>query len=171
MVDNTKFEETVLKLKLEEQQRLLQAESDPRVYNLLNQISEISNNKINNKCGSLIERLNQLSKGDKFELDEKMQLNINPKEGKEDEYFKIQTRLEKCLKDFNTVHFQNMSKLAYIVNFRNKANDKCIDKCRSINNPNDCIRDCINFNIINTRATNDLIYDEFMKYFSSINKL
>jgi hypothetical protein len=171
MVDNTKFEETLLKIKLEEQQRLLQAESDPRAYNLINQIKEISNNKINDKCGDLIERLNQLSKGDKFELDEQMNLKINPKEGKEDEYFNIQTKLENCLKDYSNVHVQNLSKLAYIVNYRNKANDKCIDRCRNINNPNDCIRDCINFNMMNTRATNDLIYDEFMKYLSSINKI
>jgi hypothetical protein len=171
MVDDLKFEETYLKIKLEKGPQLLRAESDPRIPNLLSKINEISNDKMNEKCGNLIERLNLLTNGNKIELDDNYNLKINPKEGKEDEYFKTESNLKKCLQNFNIVHYENLSKLNYLVNFRNKANDKCLVKCRSLDDPADCIKDCFNFNIINTKATNDLLFDEFMKYYNSVNKL
>jgi hypothetical protein len=171
MVDNKNFEEMFLKIKLEENERLSQAENDPRIGTVLKQIKESTDEKLTEKCGNFIERLNQLSKGDKFELDEKMELKINPKEGKEDEYFKIQSILKKCVQEFNKIHIENISKIAYFINFRNKAFEKCLNNCKSLTNPKTCIKDCFDYNIFNTKATNDIIFDEFMKYSTSIKKI
>jgi hypothetical protein len=171
MVDNINFEEIFLKIKLKEQERLLQAENDPRIGSLISNIQETSNTKITENCGNFIERLNQLSKGDKFELDDKMELIINPKDGKEDEYFKIQESLTKCIARYNTIHYENLSKISYLINFRNKTFEKCLNTCKSMTNPTICISNCFNYNIVNTKATNDIIFDEFIKYSSSIKKL
>jgi hypothetical protein len=168
------FEDLHMKVKLEVQPTIKEAEKNPMYQRITYDINELCRSKINEKCGNIYERLLNISSGNKIRLDENNNIEMSAVKGKEKEFLKLKIDLEQCssVDHIGQTHLMRINKIS---TFKLKVNDFCLDKCREkFNNDNEttaCIKDCYTLMLLNVKATIPIVNDELMKYLSSVKKL
>ena len=168
---SSKYEEIYIKIKLKEEFKIHQVEMNQEISSLFENVRQNSDLKTKEKCGEIFEELRMFSVNNTVGFDENGQINSTPLTGKGKDFQRAKIILENCITKIERVHYENLINLKFLNNFRAYSSDLCFNKCKKLDNPKDCIRDCFNFKYMNTIAINDLMRDQLIKYLNAINKL
>lgn len=177
---NTKenFNILVSKLELNNKKMLEGIQYNPYTVELETNTVNLLKDKVE-KCNKFFRRIKTISEG-QVEIDQStLTVKAKPKEGYREDYDRVNKLYSNCMTRINKVYYPHQLNIYQMHKFVDEGKNNCLkNNCLTLHLNQapeqevvSCIKDCLHFELVNTKALINLLNDEYLKYSYDLNKI